>query len=56
MDIRQYGPALFPTLKQTRRILDGEGRASGHPRDEAPVSGPDGSPRDSGSGGGHSGR
>ena len=22
VDIRQYGPALFPTLKQVRRLLD----------------------------------
>jgi hypothetical protein len=22
MDIRQYGPALFPTVKQVRRMLD----------------------------------
>jgi hypothetical protein len=22
MDVKQYGPALFPTLKQVRRLLD----------------------------------
>jgi hypothetical protein len=27
MDVRQYGPALFPTLKQVRRMLDEESGA-----------------------------
>lgn len=29
MDTRQYGPALFPTLKQVRHLLD---EARGHSR------------------------
>lgn len=34
MDVRQYGPALFPSLKQVRRMLY-EGRSvPGHARDE----------------------
>ena len=35
MDIRQYGPALFPTLKQVRRILDEESGAPGHARPDS---------------------
>jgi hypothetical protein len=56
MDIRQYGPALFPTLKQTRRILDAEGPASDQTREEATLNVSDGAARDSRSGAGNSGR
>jgi hypothetical protein len=51
MDTRQYGPALFPTLKQVRRILDEESGAPGPARpDPQPGGSAPGSYDEAGSG------
>jgi hypothetical protein len=56
MDVRQYGPALFPTLKQMRTILDEEGLVPIHTRRPASANEAGASSLGSGDGGGPSGR
>jgi hypothetical protein len=56
MDVRQYGPALFPSLKQTRRILDEEALSFSPSGDDASAGDSNASPRDAGAGGERSGR
>ena len=34
MDVRQYGPALFPSVKQVRRMLDEDALPPTHTRRE----------------------